>query len=531
MSSGTADTILRNGHVWSGRGQPRATALAIGDARIVAVGGHDEVMRLAGPSTRVLNLDGQMVVPGFVDAHAHVWKIGHLLTTLLDLRAADSLDWLAKRLRGQSRRLPPGAWLQGRGYNEARFPDGRGPTRADLDAIVSDRPVVLMRTCAHIVVCNTLALRVAGIDRNTSPPPGGEIDRGQDGEPTGVLREAAMALVLRQITPPTADDYAAMITAALQHQLSLGITSTTDAGVGADLLETYRRLDEQGQLACRVNVMALGVIDGVGPALRPARHLSDRLRIDTVKYFADGGLSGATAALSVPYRHADTRGVLRHQADELLALARPAHEAGWRIATHAIGDEAIETVLSVYERLGRGQVRHRIEHFGLPTTGHLARAARLGVITAPQSIFIQALGRNFRQYLPDDLLVRAYPLRAMLDAGVTVALSSDAPVVEDDSPLAGMQAAILRRDSDGHGIAPAQAISIEEALDAYTRAGAVASGDEVSRGELKTGMWADLAVISGDLQATPAEALTTLRVTQTWVGGERVYAANGVREL
>lgn len=526
MGAETADVILRNGRVWRGAGLPPATALAIRAGRIAAAGSTDEVMNLAAAHTRVVDVEGQSVVPGFIDAHAHVWKIGHLLTTLLNLREIDSFGRLAEQLRAASRRLPDEAWLQGRGYNEARFAEGRGPTRADLDAMVSDRPVVLMRTCAHIVVCNSRALGVAGIDRHTRPPAGGEIDRGPDDEPTGVLREAAMALVLRHVPQATSDEYAAMIDAAITHQLSRGITSTTDAGVGPALLDTYRRLDRDGRLRARVNVMALGVIDGVGPAPLPgAMHATDRLRIDTVKYFADGGLSGATAALSVDYRHEATRGVLRHEAEELLELARPAHEGGWRIATHAIGDRAIETVLTVYERLGRGPVRHRIEHFGLPTPRQLARAARSEIIAAPQSIFITELGRNFRRYLPDDLLQHVYPVRAMLDAGVTVALSSDAPVVEDDSPLSGMQAAILRRDHDGHVIAPAEAISLEQALDAYTRGGAIASGDHGNRGALVPGLWADLAVIAGDLLATPPEALSSLRVTQTWVGGEQVHVA------
>jgi hypothetical protein len=432
---------------------------------------------------------------------------------------------MATRLRAHAGRFPPGTWLHGRGYNEARFADGRAPTRADLDAVVSDRPVVLMRTCAHIVVCNSRALERAGIGRDTAPPAGGEIDRGADGEPTGILRETAMGLVLRQIPQPTQDEYAAMITAALRHQLSLGITSTTDAGVAPELLDTYRKIDGEDRLPVRVNVMALRLVDGVGPVPLPdRRHHSDRLRIDTVKFFADGGLSGATAALSVPYRHAETRGVLRFQYDELLAFAREAQDAGWRIATHAIGDTAIDQVLRVYEACGgRSQLRHRIEHFGLPTADHLARAARAGVIAAPQTVFVHALGRNFRQYLPDILLARAYPVRAMLDAGVTVALSSDAPVVEDDSPLRGMQAALLRRDADGEAIAPAEAITIDEALDAYTRGGAVASGDDAQRGRLQPGMQADLAVLSGDPRVTPPEALTALRVTQTWVGGQQVH--------
>lgn len=499
-------------------------ALAVSGGRIVAVGNESDVTALKQADTRMVDLAGQTLIPGFVDAHAHIWKIGHLLTSLLDVRAVGSLAELSSRLREWAGRLPPGAWLQGRGYNEARFADGRAPTRADLDAVVSDRPAVLMRTCAHIIVCNSRALELAGIRGDTASPPGGEIDRDQQGEPTGVLRETAMGLVQRHVPPPTPDDYAAMIAAAMQHQLSLGITSTNDAGVAPELLDVYRRLDERGALASRINVMALRVVDGRGVVSLPARHLSDRLRIDTVKFFADGGLSGATAALSERYRHADTRGVLRFEYDELLALAREAHDQGWRIATHAIGDRAIDQVLGVYEALGAGPVRHRIEHCGLPAAGHLARAASLGVIAVLQTVFVHALGRNFRQYLPDGLLARAYPVRSMLDAGVAVALSSDAPVVENDSPLLGIQAAMLRRDEDGREIALDQAVSLDEAMEAYTRGAAAASGDEANRGRLVEGMWADLAVVSGDLRRTPPHALTSLRVTQTWVGGQPAYA-------
>jgi predicted amidohydrolase YtcJ len=362
------------------------------------------------------------------------------------------------------------------------------------------------------------------VTRDTAAPPGGEIEHDASGETTGVLSERAMGLVLQRMPPPTQPEYEAMIEAALRHQLSRGITSTNDAGVGPELLDTYRRLDDESRLPSRVNVMALRMVDGVGVVALPEKRASDRLRIDTVKFFADGGLSGATAALSVSYRHADTRGVLRMDDREFLELAREAHENGWRVATHAIGDVAIGQVLGVYETLGDGPMRHRIEHFGLPTDDHLARAARRGVIAAPQTIFVQALGRNFRHYLPDSLLPRAYPIRAMLDAGVTVALSSDAPVVENDSPLAGMQAAITRRDAEGHLIAPDQAITLDEALDGYTRGGAMASGDDHLRGRLEPGLQADLAVLSGDIRTTPPEALSALTVTQAWVGGRLAYS-------
>jgi predicted amidohydrolase YtcJ len=523
-----ADVIFHRGHLWTGRyGPADATALAVTGDRIVAVGREHDVLNLRGPDTRIVDLAGGTILPGFVDAHAHIWKIGHLLTTLLDVRSVSSLAELESRVRSHAGRLPAAAWLYGRGYNEARFPEGRGPTRHDLDAVVTDRPVVLMRTCAHIIACNTRALELAGVTRDTPTPAGGEILRGTDGDPTGVLSERAMGLVLQRMPAPTADQYGGMITAALEHQLSRGITSTNDAGVAPELLDVYRQLDASGRLPARVNVMALRLVDGVGVVPLPRRrYVTTHLRIDTVKFFADGGLSGATAALSVPYRHADTRGVLRMDEREFLALAHEAHDAGWRIATHAIGDVAIDQVLGVYGQLGTQPVRHRIEHFGLPTDDQLARAARRGIIAVPQTIFVNALGRNFRNYLPDTLLPRAYPVRAMLDAGITVALSSDAPVVENDSPLAGIEAALTRQDAEGHVIAGDQAISLDEALDAYTRGGAIASGDDDTRGTLERGRTADLTILSGDIRTTPPDGLTSLAVVQTWVGGRLAYSAH-----
>jgi predicted amidohydrolase YtcJ len=498
-------------------------AIAISGGRIAAVGPEAEILALAGPGTRKVDLGGRTVLPGFIDAHAHIWKIGHLLTTMADLRRAGSLAEIASLVRDAAAGVRPGAWVLARGYNEARLAEGRPPARQDLDAAIPDRPVVLTRTCGHIYVCNSVALRACGITRDTPDPPGGVIGRDASGEPTGLLHETAMGLVNAHMPAPTAGDYGEMIRAGLQHQLSLGITSTNDAGVSPALLDVYRGLDAAGELPSRINVMALRRVEGTGTVPLPAMYVSDRLRIDTVKFLADGGLSGATAALSVPYRHADTRGVLRFADEELLALSREAHDAGWRIATHAIGDVTIDQVLRTYETLGPGPRRHRIEHLGLPTTDHLTRAARLGVIAVPQSIFLFELGRNFRAFLPDDMLAAAYPIRSMLEAGLTVALSSDAPVVEDDSPLRGIEAAVARCDAEGHPIAADQGITVAEAIAAYTAGGAVASGDDDNRGSLTPGAWADLAVLSGNPLDTPVESLTDLMVEQTWVGGALAY--------
>src|SRR6185503_7974170 len=377
------DVVLYNGTVLTQAKPALAQAVGIREGRIAQVGTTAEVLAASGAGTKKIDLAGRTLVPGLNDAHAHIWKIGHLLTTMLDLRRVGSIDELVRSVKGFGARLPHGAWLLGRGYNEAAMTDERAPTRADLDRAEPSRPVVLTRTCGHIYAVNSAALEKAGIGPDTAAPAGGEIDRDERGRPTGLLRETAMGLINKVMPPPSAADYERMIVAGLTHQLTLGITSSSDCGVSPPLLDVYRALDAKGGLPSRVN----GVPQ---PVPLPPQHVSDRLRVDTVKFLADGGLSGATAALSEPYRHLPTRGLLRFENGELRELCGEAHRAGWRIATHAIGDVAIDQMLDVYEALGehpRG-FAHRIEHFGLPDAAQLARAAKLRVIAAPQTIFI-----------------------------------------------------------------------------------------------------------------------------------------------
>ena len=521
-----SELLLYNANVVTRARPSAADAVAIRDGRIAAIGTSADVQAAVNGGARRIDLGGRTIVPGFNDAHAHIWKIGHLLTSMLDLRRTTSVEEIVDGVRRFGERLPEDRWLLGRGYNEAALHERRPPTRHDLDRASPSRPVVLTRTCGHIYAANSAALARAGITRDTDAPTGGVIERDAQGEPTGLLHETAMGLVNKAVPPPTADDYEAMIVAALRHQLSLGITSSSDCGVSPQLLSVYRAVDARGGLPSRVNVMPLRRVDGVPePVPLPERFVSDTLRVDTVKFLADGGLSGATAALSVNYRHAPVKGVLRFDRDELAALCRETHAAGWRIATHAIGDVAIDLMLDIYESLGthpRG-FAHRIEHFGLPSGAQLARAAALGVIAAPQTIFIHSLGRNFRAYLPDAFLPRTYPIRAMVDAGVRLALSSDAPVVEDDNPLVGMMAAVTRRDNEGQLIAPEQAITIDEALAGYTTGWAVATGDESNRGSIEPGKWADLAVLSDNPLSVEPEALPSIRVDMTLVGGRIAY--------
>jgi predicted amidohydrolase YtcJ len=511
----------------------RAEALLVGDdGRIAAVGSLAEVESAATSGTKRVDLAGQTLIPGFNDAHVHIWKMGLLLTrqVVANKSTAPDIESIIERFRDKAESLPPGTWITGRGYNEAELPERRHPTRHDLDASSLEHPIALTRTCGHMIVANTLALEKAGITRDTPNPPGGVIVRDLNGDPTGLLQETAMGLMSRVIPEPSDAEMAEAIQAANQHQLSLGITSATDPLLTPFHLRVYRQLEAEGKLAVRVNGLPIRRPDGGAETLPlPEKFLSDFLRIDTVKFFADGGLSGATAAISQPYKVTNDKGVLRFDTGDLTQLMWEAHEAGYRIGTHAIGDVALDQVIGVYEELHRRQPRpdlhHRIEHLGLPSAEHLRRCKAINVIAVPQTVFLQALGASFRRYLPDDYVPRCYPVRAMLDAGLTVALSSDAPVVPDDNPILGMKAAIDRLDPNGEAIAADQAISAVEALYGYTMGGAIASGDADNRGSLTLGKWADLAILSGDPLNTPAENMLSIHVEQTYVGGKLVYEA------
>jgi predicted amidohydrolase YtcJ len=524
-----SDSIFFNGTLLTqDPALPRAEALAVRSGRIEAVGSRVDVENLAGPRTKRIDLEGRTLLPGFNDSHVHVWKVGQILTGILDLRSLKSLEELNALLRRRDRELPEGAWLLGRGYNEERLAEGRQPTRWDLDGAAPRRPVALTRTCGHMIVGNSRALALAGVGRETPAPPGGAIARDASGEPTGLVQENAMGLLKAVIPEPTPGEYAEMVLAAGRDQLSKGITSASEAGATPSLLEAYRDLDLEGKLPHRFHVMAMRLSEeSARPLPIPGKHLSPWLRIDSVKLFADGGLSGATAALNGTYRHQPFQGLARLSEEEIFSLGLTAQDAGLRVCTHAIGDAAIGSVLTAYERLHQkgGRGGHRLEHFGLPDGAQIERARRIGAMAAAQAVFLYALGANFRRYLTDAYLARTYPLRSMLRGGLVVALGSDAPVVPDDRPLLGVQAAVTRKDQEGETIAASEAITVEQALYAYTMGGALASGDQDNRGSLTAGKWADFALLDRNPCEADPEEIATVAVVGAYVGGRAVFSS------
>lgn len=526
-----SDLLFHNGVIHTqDASQPTTEAVLVSGGRIAAVGRLADVEAAAPRAVPRVDLAGRTLIPGFNDAHVHIWKMGLLLTLQVDARQtlAPDIESVVGLFHARAVALPPDTWITGRGYNEATLTDRRHPSRADFDAAVPDHPVALTRTCGHMIVANSRALELAGITAETPDPPGGLIERDASGNPTGLLKETAMGLLNRAMPAVSDSDMAMAITAAMKHQLALGITSATDPLLTPAILGVYRDLEKRGELLVRVNGLPIRRPDGGTETLPlPERFVRDMLRVDCVKFFADGGLSGATAALSQPYQVTGDCGVLRFQTEELTELMWEAHANGFRIATHAIGDVALDQVIGVYEELydrsRRPGLRHRIEHLGLPSADHLARCRKYEIIAVPQTVFLPALGASFRRYLPESFIPRCYPVRAMLDAGLDVALSSDAPVVPDDNPILGIKAAVDRLDPAGHPIAPEQAITAREALYAYTMGGAIASGDSGNRGSITRGKWADLTILSSDPLTTATDSLLDIKVHATYVGGNLVY--------
>lgn len=500
-------TILNPKHQGSSYSLERLEALFIQNGKIIATGKLSDIENLALPDTKRLNLEGRTLLPGFNDAHVHIWKVGQLRTSMLDLRGITSLAEVYAKVEERAKTLKPGEWLWGRGWNEALLAEKAMPDKAALDKLSPHNPVLLTRTCAHIHAVNSQALQLAGITPQTHVP-GGEINYDQ-----GILYETAYGLAFKAMGEPTQAQYEAWAKAGCEYLRSLGITSATDPAVDPPLYAAYKALEQRGELPIRVNCLYIRRPDGGSQTYPlPEKYLSDKLRCNSVKFFGDGGLSGATAAISQPYKTLEPpqHGILRFEDQDLFELALEAHRAGFRIGTHAIGDRAMDQILRVYERLYQDSSgpRHRIEHFGLAGPEHLQKAHDLGIIAVPQPVFIRELRANYERYVPDDWFGRCFNLRAMFDAGLTVAFSSDGPVVRQVEPLKGLQAALKEPLVAGNQV------SLEQALWAYTLGGAVAQGDEGNRGSLEAGKWTDFVMLEGDLQDP-----YSLSVHGTTVGG------------
>ena len=531
-----ADLVLTNAVVHTvDAKRPRAEAVAVRGNRIVAVGPATEVQAFVGSRTRVLDLRGRTVVPGFDDSHAHFLGIGfaHLDVDLVGTRSyAEVVERVAAAVKGRK----PGEWVQGRGWHEGKWEapapgSVRGfPTHAALSAVSPDNPVVLGRADGHAVLANARAMAVKGVSRETSAPAGGEIIRTASGEASGVFVDNAEGLVAPPERSP--DEARRALELAMDECLAKGVTSLTDAGEGADVLALYRDAAAAGKLRTRLYVMAAGLptMRALG---RPEIGLGGgMLTIRAVKLYADGALGSRGAALLEPYSDdPGNSGLLVTPAEGILEAARFALAHGFQVGTHAIGDRANRIVLDAYETAFRenpaaNDPRFRIEHAQILDATDIPRFARLGVLAAMQGIHCPSDRPWAPQRLGEARVAEgAYAWRKLLDTGARILNGTDAPV-EDVSPIQNFHASVTRQDASGRppgGFDPDQKLTRAEALRTMTLDAAYGSFAEAEKGSIEVGKLADLVVLSQDILSVPDDALPKTEVLATIVDGKLLY--------
>lgn len=537
-----ADIVLRNGPIWCGREEGVVEAVAIWQDRILATGREADIASLVGPSTRVIDLGGRLATPGLNDSHLHLISLG-LMMDWVDAKptSAPTLDALLMAIGERAAKAKPGEWILARGYDQTKLDVKRHPHRDELDRAAPDNPVMLVRTCGHVSICNSLALKLAGIDESSPTPPGGLIEQ-RDGRLTGLLAENARAPVWAVIPPPTENDLVNAIERGGRHLLSYGITSCMDAAVGQrggfGEIAAYHRAKREGRLPVRTWLALLGDPDrSIVPQCYEAGLVSgtgdDMLMIGGIKYFLDGSAGGRTAWMSKPYLGDDnTTGVQMMPDDQLNDLVMDAHAKGYQLICHAIGDAAIEQLITAYERalsaMPDPDRRHRIEHCGFSTPAQHERMIKAGIYPCPQQVFIYDFGDAYVSVLGEERGLKSYPFKTWIDLGLKPATGSDAPVCEPN-PFPNFYAMLTRKTWKGTVMDVGECISIEEALQAYTEFGAFSQKMENVKGRIVPGQLADISVFSRNLlEATPEDILDNTQCDLTIRGGSIVYDRLGV---
>lgn len=485
--------------------------------------------RLAAGDFR-LDARGATLVPGLIDAHGHLMALS-LGLRQLDLSAASSLAEAQALVAAHAQANPSTSWLIGRGWNQERWALDRFPTAAELDAAQSARPVWLVRVDGHAGWANSAALKAAGITRATRDPPGGRILRDSAGNPSGILIDSAMALVERQVPPPSAGEREVALEAGLRHLASLGITGVHDMGVSPADWALYRSFGDEGRLTVRITGYAAGMeaMEAISP-LRPTGWLyGDRLRLQGIKFYADGALGSRGAWLLQPYSdEPGTRGLQFLDDARMKNLFSRANFLGYQVAVHAIGDAANRQALDSFAEIRPAygdRLRNRIEHAQVIERSDIPRFAQLGVVASVQPIHATSDRQMAERRLDPARLEGAYAWASLRNAGARLALGSDFPV-EPANPWLGIHAAVTRQDADGQppgGWRPAEALTREQAMAGFTRWAAWAGLADDRVGSLEPGRWADFLLLDRDPFAVPAPDLRNVTVLETWLAGRRVF--------
>jgi hypothetical protein len=529
-----ADAVFTGGTVITlDDARPRASAVAVRGGRIVAVGSDAEVLGLASPQTRRVDLAGATLVPGLADAHLHVEGIGTARESL-DLVGAASLQEALDRVARRHRELPAGEWLLGRGWDQNDWPEKRFPAAADLDRVAGDRPVYLVRVDGHAGWANGRALALAGLTAQTADPSGGRILRDEAGKPTGVLIDAAQRLVASSIPAPSREARKRRLAGGLRAAAEAGLTSVHDAGVDLDAVALYKELLAEGALPVRVYAMLRGPRPFLEhPGLKPEIGLGDgMLTVRSIKVVADGALGSRGALLLEPYSdEPGSRGLLTVDPAEFDRLLGQALARGFQVNTHAIGDGANRFVLDAYARAfgaaGGGRHRFRVEHAQVVAPADVPRFQALGVVPSVQPTHCTSDMYWATDRVGPERARGAYLWRTFLDQGVPLPAGSDAPV-EAVAVVPGLYAAVTRQDAKGWpegGWHPSERVSALEALRMFSRDAAFASFQEDELGAVTVGRRADFTVLSLDPTAVAPRDVARATVRLTVVGGRIVFDA------
>jgi predicted amidohydrolase YtcJ len=534
----TAEMVFKNGNIYTvNEGQPRAQAIAVKAGRIIFVGSNADAKKYEGRQTRVVDLQGHTVVPGMTDSHNHLIGVGQREMTL-NLEGTTSLEDFLSKVKARVDRAKPGEWITGRGWIETFWKPPVFPTREDLDRVAPDNPILLRRADGHGAVVNSAALKIAGIDRNSTNPFGGEISKSKTGEPNGMLLDSAQSLVTKHIPATTEADTEQAVLLGVKRETELGWCQVQDAGGSYDEVALYRKLYEAGKIKLRIYKAVYGPTKDSQRLLREGASVGaydNRLTVRTIKIVLDGALGSRGAALLEPYSDKpDTSGFLTQKEEELRPMLEEALRQGIQVETHAIGDRANRTILDLYEKamasvpLEQRKIREprwRVEHAQIVNPVDIPRFAKLGVIPSMQPS--HAIGDL--HFAPSRLGIKrlegAYAWQSFIKSGSIVPGGSDAPV-ERGEPMIEFYAAVARKDQkgfSGEGWHPEQAVSREQALRMFTLWPAIAAFEEKLKGSIEVGKLADLTVFSADIMNIPEMEILKTQCLMTVIGGEIVY--------
>jgi predicted amidohydrolase YtcJ len=525
---------------------PEAEAVAVRGDRIVAVGSDETIAAYLGEATEVIDLDGKLVIPGFIEGHGHYLYLG-MAMSVLDLTEAANWDEIVAMVAGAARGAASGEWILGRGWHQEKWgraprPSVEGlPVHAGLSRVSPENPVFLTHASGHASFANALALELAGVTSETADPPGGEIVRDRNGEPTGALRETAQRLVRAAVERAQSSRSEEEIVAealravelAGREALAKGVTSFHDAGASFETIDLFRELAAQGELPIRLYVMVRTSNEEMAAKLPEYRTIGfggDFLTVRSIKRQIDGALGPHGAWLLEPYQDLESTGLNLETVEDIEETAALAIEHGFQLGTHAIGDRANREVLDLYQRTfernpAETDLRWRIEHAQHLHPDDIGRFAELGVIASMQGIHCTSDGPWVLKRLGARRAEEgAYVWRKLIATGAVVTNGTDVPV-EDIDPIAGFYASVSRRMADGTTFFPEERMTREEALRSYTLLNAYSAFEEDIKGSLTPGKLADMVVLSRDIMTVPEAEIPATRVLYTILGGRVVYSA------